>query len=100
MSVADLQKDRDSALAKYSDSVYELNMLRGNTEFYRNMTNIFLVLTALILLYNVGVLSPILLYSSLAIVSLFGTIYLINTIRFNENKRDGVVYDNVIFKSS
>lgn len=99
-TLSDYEKDHLSAMAKYSDSVYQLEQLKGNGQFYQNVMNLFLVLIALILLHNIGILNASLLYILLFLVSLVSIIYIIVTLHFNEYKRDQSVYSQILFKSS
>lgn len=99
-AVSDYEKDRLSAIAKYSDSVYQLDTLKGNGEFYMNVMNLFLVLIALVLLHNIGLFTAYMLYLSLFIVSIAGLIYIISKLNYNKNKQDRGVYDQIIFKNA
>lgn len=98
MEPSDYEKDRLSAMAKYSDSVYQLESIRDNGYFYSNIMNLFLVLTALVLIYNLGLFTPNMLYIALFIVSLFGVTYIIGNIYYNTYLRDRSVYHQTLYK--
>jgi hypothetical protein len=97
MEPSDYEKDRLSAMAKYADSVYQLETIRGNGNFYVNLMNIFLLLIALILLHNLGLFTPFMLYVSLFIVSVFGAVYVIGNIYYNTYFRDRSVYHQQLY---
>lgn len=96
---SDYEKDRLSAMTKYSDSVYQLESLRGNGEFYTNVMNLFLILIVLVLLYNIGFFTPFLLYLSLFLVSAFGVIYIVGMVHFNNYFRNRTVYHEQHFNA-
>ena len=96
---SDYEKDRLSAMAKYSDSVYQLESLRANGQFYTNVMNLFLVLIVLVLLYNLGLFTPFYLYLALFLVSAFGVIYIIGNVHFNHYIRDRTVYHEQRFNA-
>jgi len=98
MEPSDYEKDRLSAMAKYSDSVYQLESIRDNGNFYSNIMNLFLVLIALVLIHNLGLFTPYMLYLILFIVSLFGVAYIIGTMYYNTYKRDRSVYHQELYK--
>jgi len=96
---SDYEKDRLSAMAKYSDSVYQLETLRANGQFYTNVMNLFLILIVLVLLYNLGLFTPFYLYLALFLVSSFGVIYIIGMVHFNKYYRDRSVYHEQRFNA-
>lgn len=98
MEPSDYEKDRMSAMAKYSDSVYQLESIRDNGNFYSNITNLFLFLIALVLLHNLGLFTPSMLYIALFIVSVFGVIYIVGSMYYNTYSRDRSVYHQTLFK--
>lgn len=100
MEPSDFVKDRLSAMAKYSDSVYQLDTLNENGIFYSNITNLFLILIALVLLYNLGLFTPFYLYLALFLVSVFGVIYIVGMVHYNSYLRDRSVYHQTLFNSS
>ena len=89
---SDYEKDRLSAMAKYSDSVYQLETLMANGQFYMNVMNLFLILIAIVLLHNLGLFTPFYLYLILFLVSAFGVIYIVGMVHFNNYFRDRTVY--------
>lgn len=96
---SDYEKDRLSAMAKYSDSVYQLETLKANGQFYMNVMNLFLVLIVVVLLYNLGLFTPFLLYLTLFLISTFGVIYIIGMVHFNNYFRDRTVYHEQRFNA-
>lgn len=96
---SDYEKDRLSAMAKYSDSVYQLETIRGNGQFYTNVMNLFLILIVIVLLYNLGLFTPFYLYLALFLVSTFGVIYIVGNIHFNNYYRDREVYHEQLFNA-
>ena len=96
---SDYEKDRLSAMAKYSDSVYQLETLKANGQFYMNVMNLFLVLIVVVLLYNLGLFTPYLLYLTLFLISTFGVIYIIGMVHFNKYFRDRTVYHEQRFNA-
>jgi hypothetical protein len=96
---SDYEKDRLSAMAKYSDSVYQLETLKANGQFYMNVMNLFLVLIVVVLLYNLGLFTPYLLYLTLFLISTFGVIYIIGMVHFNNYFRDRTVYHEQRFNA-
>lgn len=98
LSTNDIIQDRLTAVAKVSETEYQLQQLKANADFYATIRNFFLALIIVVLLEKIKLINTSLSYILAGLIS-FGTVmYLISTMNYNETQRSSTIYNERYWK--
>jgi len=99
VTVNDYRNDMLSQTAKYSESLYELQSLENNAHFYGVLRNFVIGLIIILLLFRVGLTNANLAYISAAIVTIKACLYTYSSMRYNQDMRDQVRFEELAGKT-
>jgi hypothetical protein len=99
VTTSDYRNDMLSETAKYSDALYELQMLENNSNFYGVLRNFVIGLIIVLLLFRLDLINANLSYISAAILTIIATLYSYSTMRFNQDVRDQVRFEELAGKT-